>query len=279
MRKLQIAAVATAALLTAISANAADMAPVLKAPVKTSGYNWSGFYAGVHLGGITAPGAGFSDVGIPVAGAGAVAFTNAQAQALGGNTGGVASLMGGLQLGYNWQLNRSYVAGFETDISFVARKSRSFSNQVFDAADGVFVNTRIASSSPIAYIGTVRGRLGYLLSDPLLLYVTGGLAYAEIDTSANLAATYPLSIVLPNGVGFGGRTMRAGYTIGGGVEYAFTQKLSLKLEGLYYDLGSATATTTFRSFNDGGVLVSSNTLSKTLDLNGAIARVGLNYKF
>jgi outer membrane immunogenic protein len=64
-------------------------------------------------------------------------------------------LVGGVQIGHNWQTGR-IVYGIEADISFTD----------FDFID---------------WMGTVRGRLGYLISPSILIYGTGGLGVVDFD--------------------------------------------------------------------------------------------------
>ena len=78
------------------------------------------------------------------------------------------------------------------------------------------------------YFGTVRGRLGYAF-DRTLIYITGGLAYGGLNAN-------PVT---------GDATSNAGWTIGGGLEYAFTNNWTVKLEGLYVNLEEDNRTRTF----------------------------------
>ena len=74
------------------------------------------------------------------------------------------------------------------------------------------------------------------------------------------------------GVGVGSlsfKDIRAGYTVGGGIEGAFGGGWSAKLEYLWVDLGKNTETATL-----GGAVVS-NFNSRVTD---NIVRIGLNYK-
>jgi opacity protein-like surface antigen len=72
--------------------------------------------------------------------------------------------------------------------------------------------------------------------DRLLLYVTGGAAFSE---GTNLGTTVQVithtgSAVVPSGLcRFGCDSMRVGWTLGGGVEYALTDRWTIKAEGLY----------------------------------------------
>jgi outer membrane immunogenic protein len=73
------------------------------------------------------------------------------------------------------------------------------------------------------WLATARGRVGLAL-DRFLPYVTGGLAFGDIN------ATLPL---LP-----GGSISNAGWTVGAGVEVGVVSNVSLKAEYLYVDLGN-----------------------------------------
>ena len=70
-------------------------------------------------------------------------------------------------------------------------------------------------------MGSVTGRLGYSWG-PTLVYVKGGYGWADSRFSNGFAAD-------------GGRN---GYTVGGGLEYLFTQNWSGKIEYQYYDFGT-----------------------------------------
>jgi outer membrane immunogenic protein len=63
-----------------------------------------------------------------------------------------------------------------------------------------------------------------------LLYATGGVAYAETQFRLNQLGV----------VSYGYDTWRIGWTVGGGVEYAFANNWSFKAEYLYLDYGTST---------------------------------------
>ena len=86
---------------------------------------------------------------------------------------------------------------------------------------GVFPLT----SSNGNYWGSVRGRLGYAI-DRTLIYVTGGLAYGDIGTQLN---------------NFGSNDAEAGWVLGGGVEYAFTNNWIGRVEGLWVNIDRSSA--------------------------------------
>jgi outer membrane immunogenic protein len=88
------------------------------------------------------------------------------------------------------------------------------------------------------WFGTVRGRLGVEPSEHWLLYVTGGLAYAQIKSTAatNLVAMTPggtFTAATSSSV----NNDRAGWTAGVGAEWMFAKQWSAKVEYLYMDYG------------------------------------------
>jgi outer membrane immunogenic protein len=97
-----------------------------------------------------------------------------------------------------------------------------------------------------------------------LVFGTGGLAYGGGGKSSN-ASIYPDT--LPD-------SARIGYTIGGGVEYALTDHVSVKLEGLYVNLGkTSTGTTYYDSTTDAYYGTGRS------EAGFGLARAGLNYRF
>ncbi|HEX4408543.1 MAG TPA: outer membrane beta-barrel protein [Xanthobacteraceae bacterium] len=260
---------------------AAAVLTLLSCPAFAQSYLWTGFYAGLHLGGMTVPGTQFtgSNLATPGAPAGSAAFAAETAQNLTGSTSDSARVMGGAQIGYNWRINQAFVAGIETDISKVSRHADILTrNQPFAGFPGFTVNSGLTSPNYLEYLGTVRARFGYVVAEPLLLYLTGGLAYGQTDSTTQFIATSPGTALTPPTGTFGGRSVRAGYTVGGGLEYAVYRNVSLKAEGLFYDMGSTTDQTVFNSFS-AGVFVSTTGVSRTTNLNGVIARVGVNCLF
>jgi outer membrane immunogenic protein len=171
----------------------------------------------------------------------------------------------------------------------------------------------------IEWFGTVRGRVGYAW-DRLLVYATGGFAYTDRGNRndcefggcfgfgtggvangaalvgggfyVNPAAAFAGSLVGPTGGGFffEERNNNWGWTVGGGVEYAFTNNITAKIEGLYVSFDND------RRNNNGfggSVVGVSNTGAAVVDgqLGGlgfdnnrrrddfAVVRAGLNFKF
>jgi outer membrane immunogenic protein len=170
-------------------------------------------------------------------------------------TSGVG-IIGGDEFGYNWQSGQ-FVLGFEADIS----GSTISGSELLSGASVVVgfpantVGVSGSANAKVDYLGTVRGRAGYLLTPPLLAYVTGGLAYGGASSNTTLAEQVvgPCSCGSFPAVAGSTSTARAGSTIGGGVEYMFAPHWTVKAEYLYYDLGSVTyALPPDRADNGGG---------------------------
>nr|WP_047576401.1 outer membrane protein [Methylobacterium sp. ZNC0032] len=256
MLKRTLASVAFVAL--AGTAMAADL-PSRKGPVAVPYapmFTWTGFYIGAHAGGI------FSDNDIDTQGTAANTIGNVAAfrrpPTVGTNESG---FMGGAQIGYNYQM-ANWVFGVEADISYTDVKKRVS-----------FLGTSGATSNfqqDMEYFGTVRLRAGYAF-DRLLVYATGGLAYGDASNSATF-----FSGTVPGQIDYVGSKSdtRFGWTIGGGLEYAFTNNLSVKAEYLYYDLGKQSIPVVLTAVGPAG----GSYVSK-FDNTGHVARVGLNYRF
>lgn len=157
----------------------------------------------------------------------------------GGGTGFGANASGGMvggTLGYNWQAGQT-VFGLETDLDWTNIKGTGISG-----VTGLPVETKND------YLGTVRGRLGYAW-DRVMLYATGGLAYGSIKTSAPFGSA---------------SETKAGYTLGGGLEFAVAGPWTAKIEYLYVDLGHGAALP----------ITGEDSRFRT-----NIVRAGLNYRF
>ena len=138
------------------------------------------------------------------------------------------TFMGGVQVGYDYQFSPNWVMGLEANYSF-------------KDTNGVFANRNL---------GSVTGRLGYTWG-PALLYVKGGYGWADTRFSN----------------GFGGDGGRDGYTVGGGLEYMFTQNWSGKIEYQYYDFGHVNV------FDGTGAFVGN------IHNDQHTIKAGLNYRF
>ena len=260
MKKTALLAVSTILGLTA-SASAADLAarPVYtKAPVMSPVYNWTGFYVGANAGYAW----GKTDATL-VAGPGWGATNAAFLAANGSPTLHPNGFIGGGQIGYNWQFAPTWVFGLETDIASVSAKATRATGVLVGGSLNPYSET---DTSKINWLGTVRGRVGYV-AGPVLIYGTGGLAYGEAVFSQSLNFIPPSSNV-------GSTNAKVGWTAGGGLEYALGSNWSVKGEYLYVDLGKS-------SFFADNVPVSGTGFSITTTAHTTvnIVRLGFNYKF
>jgi outer membrane immunogenic protein len=288
MKKLAIA-IAVAGLI-GTPAIAADM--YVKAPVYVPP-SWTGFYYGANLGGtwsdepINVSTTNLYFCPLPVCSGGS-ATAQAAAQGSSGIFSGRADgLIGGGQFGYNWQLAPTWVAGFETDIQGIGDRTSGASGVTVPTAGfpGVSVTTNLSVDKEVGYLGTVRGRLGWLASPALLVYGTGGLVYGGVKAATNVSSILtgyaPGALVVNPGTGSSLSETRAGWTAGAGFEWKATSQWSVKLEYLYYDLGTVTTNSQLVDpligFPVPNYFV--NNVQTTTRFNGNIVRVGLNYKF
>jgi hypothetical protein len=98
-------------------------------------------------------------------------------------------LVGGAQFGYNWQAD-SLVFGIEGDISFTDWGQRT---TVFDTDAGDLGGPDVDNfafgtvSADVDFLASVRGRLGFAF-DSLLIYGTGGVAWADAQARARVVA-------------------------------------------------------------------------------------------
>ena len=257
---LHCAAAATLAVSSSF-AFAADLAPVLKAPPPVAALDpWTGFYIGATLG--WGWGSGDSTI-VPNAaetgiGAGDPVFGPLPGRP---NYDGV---VGGGEIGYNARFG-SWLAGIEADISGADMRGSNNATGV-PFIGGIFSTTL---ERKLDWFGTVRGRLGVLATNDLLIYGTAGLAYGDPKTrvtAANLAVACPFNWCLSGSTS----GLSVGWTAGAGIEYAFAPRWTAKAEYLHVDLGSKTVTL-FDTFTAGGVVTATSTTRVD------IARVGVNF--
>jgi outer membrane immunogenic protein len=254
---LTVAVIATA---FSHGAFAADMPFKAKAPIVV-GDSWSGYYvgatAGYGFGNATTdltPNAAAAAVGIGVPPFGP--FPNGP---------GMTGFVGGGEIGYNWRFN-NMVAGLEADLSYSSLQASNSATGILFIG-GTYQTTIDAK---LSWFGTVRGRLGFLASKDLLIYGTGGLAYGDAKitvTGTNLAVACPF-----NNCFSGSSGTAVGWTAGGGVEYAFMPKWTVKAEYLYLDFGT-------RSFVMSDAINAGAAVTASTHPTVNVVRGGVNYHF
>jgi len=219
MRKRSVAVlVATAALtiVAARSAVAADLSPPIYKALPPPAFSWTGWYVGVNGGGEWGQTSHTASVGVT----GLPALTTGNFNVSGAIAGGT--------LGYNYQMGQ-WLVGVETDLNWTNEKATYNTNLTVGAATG-----SASLSSQLNWLDTTRVRVGWAW-DRVLFYGTGGGAFGGLTATANASAAV-------SGVGAAvtaaDTQTRFGWTAGAGIEYAFANNLSGKVEYLYVDLGS-----------------------------------------
>ena len=289
MNKITSSLAAISLALSAGSALAADL-PSLKAPpvVVPPQPLWTGFYFGANVGGIFDASTGASISASPLfndttgAALGAPSyFGTASAASIASNASlSNAGVIGGGQIGYNWQFNNSFLAGLEADIQGTTLSSNaSASGAATEPSTGSLVSTTASLTKSLSYLGTVRGRLGFLVTPTLLVFGSGGLAYGGMNFTAGLFQTSSNPNFPYNAVSAEYNDARIGWTAGGGVEWMFYGAWSAKVEYLYYDLGTVTAANVLSGAVPGGNLLYGSFYQTSTHFNGQVVRAGVNYHF
>jgi outer membrane immunogenic protein len=143
-------------------------------------------------------------------------------------------------LGYNLVFSAT-VLGVETDLNWSGLKGSTA------------VNCGTICNTSNDWFGTTRGRIGTAF-DRFLPYFTGGVAYGSVKISNNLGGSASIT--------------KVGWTLGGGLEYAFLHNWTMKAEYLYADFGKATCDAACSGGDPFDVR-----------FNTHVLRGGLNYKF
>jgi len=241
-----------------------------KAPILTA-WSWAGPYLGVNLGysaGKSKTDAVFSDatLGTPLFAA--------------GSSDSFKGVIGGVQAGYNWQAS-NWVAGLEGDIqmsgqgatpSYVCPGAVCNPTIVdFDAP----VTARFDQGHKLDSFGTLRGRLGTTITPDVIAYATGGLAVGSIRTAITLSGAgfdadgNPFTFDAP----FSVLKIKPGWTVGAGLEGRLFGNVTGKVEYLYMDFGTVSASVT------NAVNATPITFSASSHITDNIVRAGVNYKF
>ncbi len=281
MKRILLSALLVASAVPALAADLPVKARPMPAPVVV--WNWDGFYVGLNGGYSwgksrtsvsyfnTATGAAI----VPPVGS----ITDASFNLNGGVFGG--------QIGYNWQ-SSNWVFGLEGDLQWSGQKGGAN----FLCAGGVAVviggpvlpgpclpgltflppgaiGAALSLDQRLEWFGTLRGRLGVLVTPDVLLYGTGGLAFGSVKTDALLTSITPAGV--PVAAASSGSSTHAGWAVGAGIEAHLGGNWTGKAEYLYIDLGTFSSTVALPA-----ALIGANISSRITD---NIFRVGINYHF
>jgi outer membrane immunogenic protein len=292
MRKTLYSATAAAVLLAGSwAAQAADLAPVYRAPAPFAPvFTWTGFYVGAQAGGkwsdTTWTATSLRDPpGVsPLFGVTATGIDASSPRSF--NTS--AGRFGG-HVGYNWQASR-WVLGVEADAAYSEQQRSAFG--LPGCTISCFLVGAVPFSSPLGggdassvtmnWDASVRGRIGYLATPDVLLYATGGAAWQNVETSATcgpiVTSNYCASTVLAPAATLTRRTTLTGWTIGGGIEWRVYGNWLLRGEYRYSDFGTFADAFVFAPAPD-PVVFTNNTYRYNLEVTTHIATAGVSYKF
>jgi outer membrane immunogenic protein len=221
-------------------ASAADLTRRPPPPVFTPppAFTWTGFYIGATVGAVS----------LSTKASEPYYVHNIDPLSSETNYGG--GVIAGGTIGYNYQMG-SIVLGLEGDWSYTGAQTSYTDSYAY-----------IFGKSQLTDLGTARVRLGFTPWDRTLVYATGGFAWGDLKNA--LGIDYPDPHYSQST-----STTRSGWTIGGGIEQALTDHISVKAEALYVDLGTTHGVDKYCGCN----------CRTTFKNSAVVGRVGLNYKF
>jgi outer membrane immunogenic protein len=246
MQKLfRAAAITTLFVGMSVAAKAADLPvapePAYKAPVIVApAFSWTGFYLGGNLG------AGWQNGNVTDSFFG-----------VNWNANNNATFVGGGQAGFNYQFG-SFVAGVEGDFDWFANSNNSAGVTAF--------GTTLTGSDNGRWLTTLTGRLGYA-ADHVLFYGKGGGAWVG---SNNFTVT---NVATGTSTSFSNNNTNTGWTAGAGVEWAFAQNWTARVEYDYVGLSNASFTV------PAGFPAIAGDVFTTNNRDIQLVTVGVNYLF
>jgi outer membrane immunogenic protein len=297
---------------TALGSAAFGSLWTVSVPVTAQPFDWTGFYVGINAGVVhgagpeltypeTPGGVGtvFEDNTPRARGTPLEAPSNLLETQVGGfnpwptRFEGGGGLAFGAHTGYNWQVG-SVVFGLEGDASLLgARQNHDFNTSESFSSIPLFGYSRDSElnvQGGLETLFTLRPRVG-VTTGRALFYGTGGAAFgrASLSTSASLTESYfdvgkagpPVNATGQSNWEGSVSDWRLGWTLGGGAEYAASDRLTLRAEALYYNLGTLGVTATGTgSYDTGGgsTPMSVAPYNVEMDLSGVIARIGFSYR-
>jgi outer membrane immunogenic protein len=235
-------------------------------PVAAS-YGWTGWYVGGNIGyGLTRatwgnnadPTVAWNDPGGvvgfgPFAAGGGFQFRNPKPS-------GVA---GGGQIGYDAQIG-NWVLGAVAEFDGLGLKASS-TTVTAAASEGL--------SAQENWLWTLRARAGFVPTPNLLVYLSGGVAYGQVNNALNFQFLPPSTSYIASST-----STKVGWAAGVGIEYKMTTHWSVGLDGLHFDLGTTTVTG-LETAAATGLPVGAASLSVTQRFSADLLRGVMNYRF
>ena len=237
MKKTLLASAALGTVFIGGSTLGADFG--VRVPSLSPAFTWTGCYIGAHAG------AGWTDktVSVPSIVPGVSV------------TGHTFGPLGGGQVGCNLQFGSNWVIGIEGDGS-----GSDIRGDITQTVLGI-TGTAHAQTD---WVASATGRLGWAW-DRWLLYAKGGAAWAGDKYSAFIPVFNEQ---------LEASETRTGWTVGGGIEWAFWSNWSAKAEYDYYDFGTRTLTLT-GTFAGIPIQVPGVNVRQRI----SVGKFGINYRF
>jgi outer membrane immunogenic protein len=264
MRRVFSVAVAATTAIT-IAALGAGMQSASAAPATT---NWTGLYIGGNVGGawagdsaftMTDPNGAFSFNGFP--------------QSLSADSRGI---IGGIHVGYNWQIMPSWLLGIEGEWSFSSLSLRA--NAPITAGGVTFPGSNAFTQIDPQSIGSIRGRLAFT-TPTWLIYGTGGWAFSHLEYKGGWTCGPPSCGAQFVSIATFSKDV-SGWVVGAGTEFrAPASPWIFGFEYLYYQLNASADATAALNIGAGGCVAGAPCNPMTFgDFNVHVLRARLGFK-
>lgn len=189
-----------------------------------------------------------------------------------------AGFLGGGQIGYNHQLGK-IIFGLEADMDYAnLAGANATTSMIIESSleEPSFIELNSYTTTvnkELKWLSTVRGRVGKLISQNVLTYLTGGVGIGRVKLDFDQRMP-GIDCSLSRACSTGTRSQtKNGWIAGGGIEYAVNSISSLKAEYLYTGLGKTTLNT-----QDQGIL-RDKLYNVTSKFNYNVIRLGANFRF
>ena len=178
-----------------------------------------------------------------------------------------SNFVAGVQGGYNRQRGCSLL-GVEADLSWSGMKTSSVS---YDGDQNPFVTAdALTVASKLQWFGTLRARAGVIVDDTLV-FVTGGLAYANFKRDFTYFQDGPISNRT-----FSSDVNKFGWAVGAGAEVKWSERWTVKGDFLFMQFKSDTM-----KVSGDGVGIGNAGVQYPLESSDSawVMRLAANYRF
>jgi outer membrane immunogenic protein len=258
MKTVTQVSIAAVAVLAATAANAADIPR--KAPPKVTppppAFSWTGCYVGGQVGG----GWGRKEIEHDEIGPDP-GISSSSAHISGGVVGG--------QIGCDYQFAGAWVIGIAGDAVWANIKGTGPEPEESDEGGPGSETFSVTNN----FLGSITGRLGYSFWNTGLIYIKGGAAWAHDTYDFSNASELAFLTFQSTGL----NESRTGWTLGGGVEWAFAANWSARVEYAHYDFGNKSYSFTFPPFSGFGP--APETFVASINQRIDTVTFGVNYRF